>query len=117
MPKLRTQVYNQTSRFYSIDTLKPEDFQNFIVDDSAKLIYCAVSKAGNTNWKKILAVLGGAVKNPEKFFYDKVQDVPGEPGTPIHEPWFYKRLSEYSMEEIKERMNSRFYRKFTFAPD
>ena len=115
MPKLRTQIYNQTSRFYSVDALKPEDFRHFIVDDQAKLIYCAVSKAGNTNWKRVMAVLGGAINNKQRWHYKTVQDVPGEPGTPIHEQWFFKRLSEYSMEEIKQRLTTRFYRKFTFV--
>lgn len=115
MPKLRTQVYNQTSRFYSVDSLKPDDFRHFIVDDQAKLIYCAVSKAGNTNWKRVMAVLGGAINNKQRWHYNAVQDVPGEPGTPIHEPWFFKRLSEYSMEEITQRLTTRFYRKFTFV--
>lgn len=115
MPRLRTEVYNQTSRFYSIDSLTPQDFQHFIVDDESKLIFCAISKAGNTNWKRILAVLGGAIKNKQKWDFKTVHDVPMEPGTPIHEPWFFKRLSEYTMEEIKERLTTRFYRKFTFV--
>ena len=27
MPRLRNEVYNQTSRFYNVDDLQPEDFK------------------------------------------------------------------------------------------
>jgi len=117
MPRLRYNIYNQTSRFYSLDDLQPDDFKHFIVDDASKVIYCAVSKAGNTNWKKVMAVLGGAINNRQKWHYEDVDDVPGQPGTPIHESWFFKRLSSYNMTEIKQRLTDRYYHKFTFVRD
>ena len=74
-----------------------------------------MSKAGNTNWKKVMAVLGGAINNRQKWHYEDVDDVPGQPGTPIHESWFFKRLSSYNMTEIKQRLTDRYYHKFTFG--
>ena len=44
MPRLRSEVYNQTSRFYTLENLTPNDFRHFIVDEKSKLIYCALSK-------------------------------------------------------------------------
>ena len=61
--------------------------------------------------------MGGATNNPQKWNFEKVEDVPGEPGTPIHESWFFKRLSDYSIEEIEAKLKDRFYRKFTFGRD
>ena len=77
------------------------------MDESNKLIYCAISKAGNTNWKKVMAVLGGAINNKGRWNFDDVDDVPGAPGTPIHESWFFKRMDSYSIEEIKAGLKFR----------
>jgi len=91
--------------------------KHFIVDDANKVIYCAISKAGNTNWKKVMAVLGGGINNQARWHFDDVDKVPGDPGTPIHESWFFKRLSTFSMDEIKEKLNDRYYHKFTFGTE
>ena len=48
-----------------------------------------------------MAVLGGAINNKGRWNFDDVDDVPGAPGTPIHESWFFKRMDSYSIDEIK----------------
>ena len=48
-----------------------------------------------------MAVLGGAINNKGRWNFDDVDNVPGAPGTPIHESWFFKRMDSYSIEEIK----------------
>ena len=48
-----------------------------------------------------MAVLGGAINNKGRWNFDDVDDVPGAPGTPIHESWFFKRMDSFSIEEIK----------------
>ena len=37
MPRLRNEVYNQTSRFYNIDDLQPEDFKEWLWNDFSLL--------------------------------------------------------------------------------
>ena len=56
-----------------------------------------------------MAVLGGAINNKGRWNFDDVDDVPGAPGTPIHESWFFKRMDSYSIEDIKAGLKFRVF--------
>ncbi|XP_030588434.1 carbohydrate sulfotransferase 8-like isoform X2 [Archocentrus centrarchus] len=72
------------------------------VEERSRLLYCEVPKAGCSNWKRVLMVLGGSAKS--------TQDIPHDVA---HYANHLQRLDRYSHADIAERLRS--YTKVLFV--
>jgi hypothetical protein len=73
-------------------------YNNLIVNDNYKLIFCVVPKAGCTSWKRVLLVMSGKLDSVDSVFI-------------VHNRSQYRYLSSYgSKSEIDKRLNT--YTKF-----
>ncbi|XP_035521249.1 carbohydrate sulfotransferase 8-like [Morone saxatilis] len=72
------------------------------VEDRSRLLYCEVPKAGCSNWKRVLMVLGGSATS--------TQDIPHDAA---HYGNHLRRLESYSRTGITERLRS--YTKVLFV--
>ena len=75
---------------------KSRDLWYIIVDDENKILYCTIPKVGTTTWKRVLGNLRGLKEN----IY-------------IHRGDLWQRLSQYTEEQISERIQTYF--KFLFV--
>ncbi|XP_063314329.1 carbohydrate sulfotransferase 10 [Pelobates fuscus] len=76
------------------------------VSDNHKILFCQTPKVGNTQWKKVLMVVNGAFPSIEEIPENVVHD---------HEKNGLPRLSSFSAQDIRERLNSYF--KFLIVRD
>ncbi|XP_063156028.1 carbohydrate sulfotransferase 9 [Candoia aspera] len=74
------------------------------VEDKYKLLYCEVPKAGCSNWKRTLMVLGGLAKSATNISHDAV-----------HYGDHLKKLDSYNLKEIHRRLKT--YTKIIFVRD
>ncbi|XP_007422549.1 carbohydrate sulfotransferase 9 [Python bivittatus] len=74
------------------------------VEDKYKLLYCEVPKAGCSNWKRTLMVLGGLAKSATNISHDTV-----------HYGDHLKKLDSYDLKDIRRRL--RTYTKIIFVRD
>ncbi|KAM6455142.1 carbohydrate sulfotransferase 9 isoform 1-T2 [Liasis olivaceus] len=74
------------------------------VEDKYKLLYCEVPKAGCSNWKRTLMVLGGLAKSATNISHDTV-----------HYGDHLKKLDSYDLKEIRRRLKT--YTKIIFVRD
>ncbi|XP_070603780.1 carbohydrate sulfotransferase 9 [Erythrolamprus reginae] len=74
------------------------------VEDKYKLLYCEVPKAGCSNWKRILMILGGLAKSAANISHNNV-----------HYGDHLKKLDSYNVKEIKKRLKT--YTKIIFVRD
>jgi len=77
---------------------------HLIVDDEHKLLYCYIPKVACTNWKRVLMVLMGKVNTS-----DPLSIVADD----SHRNHVFRRLSNYSSEEVQHRLEH--FRKFMFV--
>ncbi|XP_013383507.1 carbohydrate sulfotransferase 11-like [Lingula anatina] len=82
----------------------PSLLDHLYVDDKHKLIYCKVPKVASTNFKRILVVAMGLVNTTDPM---KIS------GSDAHEKHFIPKLSSYSPEEVRYRLDTYF--KFMFV--
>ena len=68
MPRLRNEVYNQTSRFYNIDDLQPEDFKEWLWNDFSLLneYHALTCKNNSTDLKPCKSI--SLLMNPISLF-------------------------------------------------
>ncbi|XP_015251944.1 PREDICTED: carbohydrate sulfotransferase 12-like [Cyprinodon variegatus] len=83
-----------------------KNFENFIVDDSRKILYCYVPKVACTNWKRIMYVL----KKGEPYI-----DPLSVHRNSVHQTKALDYLTDFSPEEREIRL--RTYTKFLFVRD
>lgn len=105
--KRRKQLIEKTCQFLkinqSIDDIPLSHLDHFIVDDTHELIYCFVPKVACTNWKRILLTLQKSdVKDPLAIS-----------GNETHKANAFKLLSQYSLDEVKHKLQN--YWKFFFS--
>ncbi|XP_026526067.1 carbohydrate sulfotransferase 9 [Notechis scutatus] len=74
------------------------------VEDKYKLLYCEVPKAGCSNWKRILMILGGLAKSAVNISHNSV-----------HYGDHLKKLDSYNIKEILKRLKT--YTKIIFVRD
>ncbi|XP_077981472.1 carbohydrate sulfotransferase 8-like [Glandiceps talaboti] len=75
-------------------------FENILVDEKHKVLYCPVPKAANSNWRRVFLVLGGtfeSVTDINQTVYDHT----------------YTHLAEYTPEERKRMLQT--FTKFMFS--
>ncbi|KAJ6662129.1 hypothetical protein lerEdw1_012594, partial [Lerista edwardsae] len=74
------------------------------VEDKHKLLYCEVPKAGCSNWKRVLMVLGGLAESAANITHNAV-----------HYGKHLKKLDSYDLKEIHLRLKT--YTKVIFVRD
>ncbi|KAJ8669626.1 hypothetical protein QAD02_000885 [Eretmocerus hayati] len=74
---------------------EPKAFENLLVDDRHRLLYCYVPKVACTNWKRVLMIATGKWKG------DLPQEIPADLA---HATNTFQRLSNLSMTEIQEKL-------------
>uniref|UniRef100_A0A3Q2PX34 Carbohydrate sulfotransferase n=1 Tax=Fundulus heteroclitus TaxID=8078 RepID=A0A3Q2PX34_FUNHE len=79
-----------------------QQMSRIYVEDRYRLLYCEVPKAGCSNWKRVLMVLGGKARS--------TQDIPHDA---VHYTNQLRRLDSYDRAGIAQRLRS--YTKVLFA--
>ncbi|XP_077865075.1 carbohydrate sulfotransferase 11-like [Saccoglossus kowalevskii] len=75
-------------------------YDNLLVDDTYKIIYCAVPKVANSNWRRVFLVLRGSFNNVSEI-------------TKSVYKYKYKTLKDYTVRERQIRLQT--YTKFMFS--
>ncbi|XP_035252203.1 carbohydrate sulfotransferase 8-like [Anguilla anguilla] len=83
-------------------TVTPHHVSRIFVEDEYKLLYCEVPKAGCSNWKRVLMVLGGVASSTREIKHDAV-----------HYGNHLKRLDGFDHRGIAQRLES--YTKVLFV--
>ena len=86
-----------------LDQLTPKAFEMIFVDDKRKSMFCYIPKIACTSWKQVLIYLSGNSSASE----------PQEIRSGIHTSRHLVRLSKYSMEEIRQKLET--YSKYLFV--
>ncbi|PIK50597.1 Carbohydrate sulfotransferase 14 [Apostichopus japonicus] len=76
------------------------------VIDSMQLMFCAIPKAGSSNWKRVILALTGAIDDVKSIHQYNIHNTIAAKGT---------LLSDYSFRDVLHRVRN--YKKFVFVRD
>ncbi|KAF7231497.1 carbohydrate sulfotransferase 12 [Nothobranchius furzeri] len=91
---------------YSVDNMTADMFENFVVDDTHRLIYCYIPKVACTQWKRIMLALKLGKPYPDLLSIDP---------SVVHGTNRLSYLNDFDTNERMERMEN--YTKFLFVRD
>lgn len=97
---------------YSDSLHSTRDLGHILVDEKHRLLYCYVPKVACTNWKRVFMILTGkseASSSDQRRPYN----VSGIPSYLVHRKGMFRRLSDYSLNEINYRLNN--FTKYLFV--